>query len=234
MISQLRSTPINYFGFFIDRFTALSINKVQQIIVIAVTVLLSGIVHSAPDRFTSLNDAIEGGGVSIGSVTGTGGSSGLVLNAVLTNETARAQRILVHLGDSLFFRNRGQAQNMIATRVYERGGRYLQQRDGVSYVEVAAESRLPVTFLAYCADFEKNNPSTADAFDVVPLPQHVVTVMRQIRAYETANRDVDTMTASQLALWVAQGHTLDNIGDKFAFDARDQAIMYKILAIRVD
>ena len=42
------------------------------------------------------------------------------------------------------------------------------------------------------------------------------------------------MTASQLALWVAQGHTLDAIGDKFVFDARDQAIMYEILAIRVD
>lgn len=220
--------------YFVGRFMALSINKIQQIVVIAASVLLAGVVNSAPERLASLNDATKGGSVTIESVTGTGGSSGPVLNAVLVNETEMTQRILVHLDIPLFFHNRGPAQNMVATQVYERGGRYRRQKNGVSYVEVAAESRLPVTFIAYCADFEKNNPGATDAFDIVPLPQHVVMVMRQISTYQTANRGVDTTTASQLALWVAQGHTLDAIGDRFGFDASDEAIMHEIFAITVD
>lgn len=97
------------------------------------------------------------------------------------------------------------------------------------YVEVAAGSRLPVTFFAYCADFEKDNPSVTDTFDIAPLPQHISKVMQQISAYETANRDVDTMKASQLALWTVQGHTLADIDENFEFDVNDRIIMDAIL-----
>ena len=212
----------------------LSINKVPQIVIVAASVLLAGVVSSASNRLASLNDAVDGGSVAIESMSGTGGSSGAVLNAVLVNETEIVQRILVHLDVPLFFQNRGHAQNMVATQVYGRDGKYWQRNNGVPYVEVAAGSKLPVTFIAYCADFEKDNPSFADAFDVAPLPQRVAMVMRQISAYETANRDVDTTKASQLALWVVQSHTLGSIGEKFRFDARDKAIMHEIFAMKVD
>lgn len=211
-----------------------SMNKIRRISVAAASVLLAGVVNGANDRLTSLNDAVERGSVAIESVTGTGGSSGTVINAVLVNGTAMAQRILVHLNVPLFFRNRGVAQNMAATQVYGRDGSYWQHGDRIPYVEVEAGARLPVTFVAYCADFEKDNPGAADAFDVAPLPQRVSMVMRQISAYEPANRDVDTTKASQLALWVAQGHTLDAIGDRFGFDGNDKATMHAILATTVD
>lgn len=190
--------------------------------------------HGTTDPLTSLNDSVEQGIVAIKSVTGTGGSSGTVLNAVLVNATATAQRILVHLDAPLFFRNRGVAQNMAATQVLGRDGSYWQPAGGMPYVEIAAGSRLPVTFVAYCADFERDNPSATDAFNVAPVPLHLAAVMRQISAYETANQDVDTMKASQLALWVAQGHTLAAIGDRFGFDANDKAIMDAILAMPLD
>ena len=209
-------------------------NKIRRISVAAASVLLAGVVHGANDRLTSLNDAVERGSVDFRVRDRYWRLQRNVINAVLVNGTAMAQRILVHLNVPLFFRNRGVAQNMAATQVYGHDGSYRQHGDGIPYVEVEAGARLPVTFIAYCADFEKDNPSAADAFDVAPLPQRVSMVMRQISAYETANRDVGTTKASQLALWVAQGHTLDAIGERFGFGGNDTAIMHAILATPVD
>ena len=93
---------------------------------------------------------------------------------------------------------------------------------------------MPVTFVAYCADFEKDNRGVSDTFDVVPLPRQVEVIMRKITAYESVNRDVDTTRASQLALWVVQGHRLETIGEKFEFDAGDKMIMDAILATPLD
>ena len=207
-----------------------AMNSVRQVVAGVAITLLVGTAHGTKDATGSLNDAVEQGRVAIESVTGSGGSSGTVLNGVVVNATPLAQRILVHLHAPLFFRNRGAAQNMVATQVYGRDGSYWQQTDGKPYIEVAAGSRLPVTFVAYCVDFDKDNPSAADTFDVIPVPQAVEKVMQQITVYETANRDDDTTRASQLALWVAQGHSLATIGEKFGFDANDTMIMTAILA----
>lgn len=205
-------------------------NTIRWLVAVTLIAVLAGTAHGTVDEIASLDDAVKQGSVSVESVTGTGGSSGMVVDAVLVNATPTAQRILVHLAAPMFFRNRGTAQDMVATQVYGRDGSYWQQSDGTPYVEVGAASRLPVTFVAYCADFEKDNPSATDAFDVVPLPQRVETVMRQINAFEAENRGIDTTKSSQLALWVTQGHTLTAIGDRFSFDAKDEATMQAILA----
>ena len=177
-----------------------------------------------------LNVAMEERRVAIESVTGTGGSSGAVLVAVLANLTPVPQRILVHLEAPLFFRNRGQAQDMAATQVYGHDGRYWLAGDGTPYIELAVGDRLPVTFVAYCVDFDKENPSATDTFDAEPLPQAIARIMRQIGAYEAANPNVNTTKASQLALWVAQGATTHAIADRFSFNEQDKAMMRAILA----
>ena len=207
---------------------------IQRFIFATVTALLTSGVYGATDPPASLNDSVEQGIVVIESVSGTGGSSGSVLNAVLVNTTAVAQQILVHIDAPLFFQNRGESQNMVATQVYGRDGTYQRLGGGRPYVEIAAGSELPVTFVAYCADFDKDNPSITDTFDIAPLPQHIATVIRQIGAYETANRNDISIAASQLALCVAQDHTLDDIDEKFEFDTNDEAIMDAILAISLD
>lgn len=176
-----------------------------------------------------LNVAMKERRVAIESVTGTGGSSGAVLAAVLANRTPVAQRILVHLETPLFFRNRGETQNMAVTQVYGHDGRYWLSDDGTRYIELPVGDRLPVTFVAYCVDFDKENPGATDTFDVEPLPQAIAQVMRQISAYEAANPNVDTTKASQLALWVAQGETTHTIADRFSFNEQDKAMMQAIL-----
>ena len=164
-------------------------------LVVAMAVaVIAGAAHGATNELKSLNDGIGQGSITIESVAGTGRSSGMALNAVLTNTTEMTQRIFVYLDAPLYFRNRNSAaQDMVATQVYARDGMYWRQSDHTPFIEVAAWSRLPVTFVAYCADFDKDNPSGADALDIVPVRQSIATVMRQISAYEAANQDVDTV-----------------------------------------
>ena len=209
-------------------------NKIRWVAIAAASVLLAGITNGANNHPQSLHDALAQSSVVIESATGTGGSSGMVIHGVLGNRTEVAQRILVHFKAPLFFRNRGVAQNMAATQVYGRDGSYWLQDDGKPFVEVGAGARLRVTFVAYCADFEKDNPGALDSFDVAPLPQRIAIVMRQISAYESAHPDAETTRASQLALWVAQGHALAAIAERFGFDRNDEAMMRAILASVVD
>lgn len=95
---------------------------IQQFVFATVAFLLASSMYGATEPLVSLNNSVNQGIIVIESVSGTGGSSGNVLNAVLVNTTATAQRILVHFDSSLFFRNRGAAQDMVATQVYGRDG----------------------------------------------------------------------------------------------------------------
>src|SRR5690606_36449735 len=111
-----------------------------------------------------LPSEIRGGRCELTSPTGTGSSSAASVEAALVNRTREALRPAGHIVEPLFQRNgRSAAQNMIATALYLRNGGYQRDATG-SFITLRPGERQPVLFIAYCADFEKENPSGSDSF----------------------------------------------------------------------
>ena len=168
------------------------------------------------------------GEVALESVSGTGGSSGTVLEGQLVSQSRASLEIDVWLSVPMYFRNSGRGQNMVATQLYGRDGSYLSDGER-EFIRVAPGARLPIIFVAYCADFDKENPTAAEVFAVAPMWAEIDLVMRRIAAYERAHSEVETTVAAQLALWVAQELGLEDIRQKFAFTAADVAMMEEML-----
>ena len=181
----------------------------------------------------SLREAMTRGAIAIESVAGTGGSSGTVLHGDLVNHNSAYYSIDVRLDTPLYFRNRSAGQNMVAVQLYGRDGSYMS--DGTrGFVRVGPRARLPITFVAYCADFDKENPTVTDIFAIARMPPEISIVVQKIAAFESASPATDTTVAAQLALWVAQGQTLDEIGERFPFSMEDVAMMREILDTEYD
>ncbi len=173
-----------------------------------------GVDASAQTTINDLFSEIEGGRVQLESVTGNGGSSGTVINGYLVNEAAAAKRIDVNLSRPLFLINRGSSQNMVVTGVYLSGGQY--STDGRrSFIALRPKSRTAVTFVAYCADFDKDNPSERDRFAVGSIPPVLEPVMANIRAYVIANPGADVTVAAQAAIWLVQRKSISEIRTRF-------------------
>lgn len=175
-----------------------------------------------------LNEAVSRGDIAVEGVTGTGGSSGMVIEGFLANQSSVDRNISVHLTVPIYLANDGKGQNMIATQVYGRDGLYF--REGIQrFVRVSGHSRTPVVFVAYCADFDKDNPTKADSFNIAEMPPGIEGVVRNISQVEWRNPQADLTAAAQLALWTAQGKRLDEIRERFHFSEVDMDWMHKIL-----
>ena len=175
-----------------------------------------------------LAQAVASGDVVLVEVTGNGGSSGTALEGVLVNSSARIIRIDVSLKVPLFFRNKGPGQNMLATNVYGRGGSYFRQ-GGRSFLRLRPRERLQVVLLAYCADFEKDNPTRDSSFRETAIPKKLGSIAAKISAYQKQHPNLDLTVAAQLALWRAQGISLDKIAQRFPFRAHHLRDMRAIL-----
>ena len=180
------------------------------------------------DPVVDLHEALARGEVALESVSGTGGSSGTVLQGRLVSGSEAYVAIDVRMAVPMYFRNRGSRQNMVATQLYGRDGSYVSDGER-AFVRLGPGERLPIMFVAYCVDFEKDNPTSADVFSVTTIPSEIDRIVRRIAVYERAHPEADTTVAAQLALWVAQGHELKAIRAKFEFAAADLAVMEVIL-----
>ena len=177
-----------------------------------------------------LHDTIVKGDLTTEAIVGTGGSTGFVIKGYLVNQSSVDQNINIYLDIPVYFTNRGKGQNMVATQVYGRGGSYFS--DGTQgYIRVPENSRTPVEFVAICVDFDKPNPTSTDLFDIADMPAEIHGVVRRITDVEQANSNSDLTVAAQLALWVAQEKTLEDIGKRFKFSQSDVAWMQKILQL---
>lgn len=176
----------------------------------------------------SLDQLIHNGTIQIITVAGNGSSSGAALDGILLNATDRTVTIDVHLSEPVYFRNSGPGQNMIATQVYSSGGAY-EMKGGRSYITIPAKSRLNVMFIAYCADFERDNPSADERLTIGNLPENLKFAAVKVAAFEAANPTLDTTTASQVALWIAAGVKPETISRQFDFTQNDLALARRIL-----
>lgn len=187
-----------------------------------------GVDASAQTTINDLFAEVEGGRVKLESAAGNGGSSGTVITGYLVNESAAAKRIDVNLSRPLFLINRGTSQNMVVTGVYLSGGQY--STDGRrSFIALRPKSRTAVTFVAYCADFDKDNPSERDRFAVGSIPPVLEPVMAIIRAYVIANPGADVTVAAQVAVWLVQRKSISEIRTRFPVTPAEERLARSFL-----
>lgn len=162
------------------------------------------------------------------SAAGNGGSSGTMITGYLVNESAAAKRIDVNLSRPLFLINRGTSQNMVVTGVYLSGGQY--STDGRrSFIALRPKFRTAVTFVAYCADFDKDNPGERDRFAVGSIPPVLEPVMAIIRAYVIANPGADVTVAAQVAVWLVQRKSISEIRTRFPVTPAEERLARSFL-----
>jgi hypothetical protein len=171
---------------------------------------------------------IERGNVQLESITGNGSSSGAALYGYLVNQTNSEKRINVFLTNALYFLNRSARQNMIATQVYLRDGGYYSDGNN-NFINLEPNQRLPIYLYSYCADFEKDNPEKGDSFQISSLPKDYLEIVNRIRHLENENPDRDYMAAGQVALWLKNGATINEIRERFEFTQNDETIARRLL-----
>ena len=194
----------------------------KKICTILVMMVLFPVNTLAQTKVQDLMGEVMRGNVQIVSLTGTGGSSGAVLTGYLRNETATSKNINIYLTKPIYFENNGVRQNMLATRVFLSGGKY-RTSGTQSFITLKPNELVSILFIAYCVDFEKDNPNQADSFTIGEVPAKLVKIADKIRKYEIDNENIgDVTAAAQIALWLTQGHSIDDIRDKFDFSFQDE------------
>ncbi len=158
--------------------------------------------------------------ISITKITGMGASSGTSLLGVLVNKSANDIKVSVNLSEPLFFHNWGDGQNMVATQVLLRNGSYMSS-GSESFIVIPGGGSVDVVFMAYCADFEKDNPSPLDKFGVSTVPEKLRDISRSIAAYEKLHLGENLTAAAQVALWLSQGVSAEDIRSRFSFTPLD-------------
>jgi hypothetical protein len=177
---------------------------------------------------TDLLESIQTASLDLVSVNGTGGSSGAVLNGVIRNTTRSEIEIDTLLSNPVYFDNGSSGQNMVATQVYLSDMSYYTEGSR-SFIKIASGQSVSVVFVAYCADFDLDNPEYSHSLLIADIPADLEAVARKISDYEANAAGFDVTVAAQLALWIARGDSPQSIREKFDFTDQDLALAYEIL-----
>jgi hypothetical protein len=132
-------------------------------------------------------------------------------------------RLDVHLPNPIYLENAGVGQNMVAVGVYLRDGSFMSDGPN-SYIELDAQGVAEVTFVAFCVDFERENPSQTDSFSLGPVPPDLMHVLGNIRSYLVANPGEEITAAAQLAIWLSEGESIDAVRSQFDLTAEDERL----------
>lgn len=191
-------------------------------------VLLIAAAISAQTVVTDLSSALDKQHVSIVEVRGNGNSSGTVLLAHLINNSTTDISVKVNLDQPLYFVNSGPNQNMVVTQVYYDDGSYFSDRAN-TFITIRAGNRHPVVFMAFCADFERENPSERDRFLRGVVPIRLKQVLTNIRNYSASNPKEDIVVAAQAALWLSQGASIQDINERFPVSLSEEKLARRFL-----
>ena len=182
----------------------------------------------AQEKVSDLSQVLANGTVVLEDAKGTGASSGSAVTGVLANKGDSEIYIAVNLSKPLLLVNSGAGQNMIVTQVYHGDGAYLSDGEQ-SFISLEPGAKSDIVFVAYCADFEKENPSESEGFTVSAVPQSLESVVRNISSYAKAHPDTDLTQAAQVAIWLAQGESIKGISEKFQFTAEEERLARELL-----
>ena len=170
-----------------------------------------------------LNDEIDADNIVLVSARGNGSSSGTAVEGYLTNQTVAVRRVNIYLTRPIYLVNSGQGQNMVASEVYYGDGEYLS--DGRRpFIELEPGAQTAVRFVAYCVDFDKDNPTQVESFSIGNMPTNLNSVMASINAFAFANPSMDITATAQIAIWLAQGESLEEIQSRFEFTEAEEGL----------
>lgn len=117
---------------------------------------------------------------------------------------------------------------MVAYAIYGHDGSYYKG-DAGPFISVEANQSINVQLIAYCADHEKENPVSSDNFQMAELPSALRTTAEKIARYKRRFPDAESTVAAQVALWLGQGLTPEEISKTFEFSNHDLAKAREIL-----
>lgn len=194
-----------------------------------IAILLSFTSHAVAEvRVTDLEKAIAEGLIRTEAVTGNGSSSGASLRGYLINETASEINVDTTFSNPIFFKNGGSGQNMVALQVYGDDGRY-RKSGRRSFITLPPRAKSTVRFVAYCADFEKDNPSENEQFSAGTLPARLRKVAANINKYAQKYPQRNITVAAQVAIWMAQDIHPAKIQEKIPFQQSDEELARSFL-----
>lgn len=183
---------------------------------------------SGAARAADLLSEIRKGSIEIVSLRGNGSSSGMALEGALRNRTSGPIELDVRLPNPIYFASGPTTQDMAATQIYSGGGRY-SKRDGRSFITLRPGATSSVVFIAYCVDFDLDNPEDFTSFAIADMPPDLAGVMRKISAFEAGQGNRDVTDAAQVALWLSRGETREEIEEKFDFTEADLGAARRML-----
>jgi hypothetical protein len=167
-----------------------------------------------------LDNALRAGQVSL-TANGNGGSSGGAVDGFLRNRTSNELWINIYIDQGVYLVNSGSGQNMVGTQIYLGGGMY--SFDGSrEFIILPPQTNTEVEFVAFCANLERDNPSSGENFSIGSMPSEITTMAAKINRYMREHSDdEDAIIVAQVALWRAQGKTESEIGQHFEFTPAD-------------
>lgn len=189
-----------------------------------IALLLIATSHGASAQIVGdLYDEIDSGNIRLMSANGNGSLSGAAVEGSLSNRTESPLRVNVYLARPIFLANDGEGQNMVASEVYLGDGDYMS--DGRRpFIELAPGEETSVRFIAYCVDFARENPSSEESFSIGTLPASLESVMSGINAFAFANPSMDIAATAQMAIWLAQGESAEDIKSRIEVSEAEEGL----------
>jgi len=197
------------------------------VLVLLVCVFSTPLFGQSRQRIHQLQDALANNSITL-TANGNGSSSGMSVDGTIKNNTGAEILINVILDNGLYFKNSGVGQNMIATQIFL-GDNTCVYNGTFYYISIPPNREAAVTFLAFCADFERSNPSSSEQFSSAALPDNLKGIAAKISKYMENTIFEDEITAVQLALWHYQGVNRSSIAEQFVFDDSDWELAASII-----
>lgn len=204
--------------------------KTKTLLLLIAVIAFCGGPAIAQTTVSDLHAEIQAGRIAVESMRGNGSSTGMAIDGRIRNTTSRTLQINTNLRQPMYLSNRtsGLRQNMVAFSVYGQGGSYYTDGRN-SFIKVSPNQSLDVQLLAYCADYERENPHSTDQFDISQVPPEISEITRKISEYKRKNPDDDSIQAFQVALWLAQGLSPEEIRRTFEFSQQDELKARRIM-----
>lgn len=137
----------------------------------------------------------------------------MAIKGTLRNNTSAEIRVNVVMTDGIYFTNSSSsAQNMVAVQIldfefgyYTSGNQY--------YIPLSPQKTEEINLIAFCANFDRDNPSSEQTFRSSAMPPELRAISAKISRYHADHMTTTEVMvkATQIALWRIQDWTREEI-----------------------
>jgi hypothetical protein len=166
--------------------------------------------QSSQLKYREFAEIISSGDVAF-TANGGNGIWGKSITGSLKNNTSSEIYINAVLRGGLYLRNSGKGQNMLAILILPEDLKCTED-GGNKYFCLSRKSNTKIVFIAFCANAERDSPSSSETFDIGSMPSSIVTISKEISEYMSdkfmkfleANFDYELVSHIGSALWYFQ------------------------------